>query len=483
MGLGSLFDPAGVFSGDKGDFVNNLLDPMGGFLQNNPNFDPFGANDFHNDVGEWMDDLGDTTELLGRSRTKNIWNEIRSGDMLKRDAATGFSGFGGSPIGTRFTNKINAEEDRPLWDMYGGATPDDYDYVASKGQDTSAHEGLGAVGSAVGKGFINAFTLGLGSTALDALNSYGYGEDVDAEKIGKNALKNYYINQVVNQGGNADYGSMIGAGEYSPIVNSAVKGGLGGGINAAAQGGNSSEIGQGFLTGAVQEGAKTTGGMGMDYLKNFLGNGQQDTSWVGGFSANPQAQSSLQITEPSPYDGQSTPNPDPQLTPVNTALNDFTGTPQAKAQPMAAQQPSTAYTAFLNAITGSGEGGGSLGSLADFGSSLYGLYNARKQRNALRDQQTNLQNMFGPNSPYAAQMRQRLERKDAAAGRRSQYGPREAQLAAMLADRQAQTMPHQMALQNAIGGYDNQMVNAGFRGLNQGRQLIPGLMNLFNGGQ
>jgi hypothetical protein len=42
--------------------------------------------------------------------------------------------------------------------------------------------------------------------------------------------------------------------------------------------------------------------------------------------------------------------------------------------------------------------------------------------------------MYGPNSAYAQQMRQQLERRDAASGRRSQYGPREVELQAKLAE-------------------------------------------------
>ena len=46
--------------------------------------------------------------------------------------------------------------------------------------------------------------------------------------------------------------------------------------------------------------------------------------------------------------------------------------------------------------------------------------------------------MFGQDSPYAKQLRQTLERKDAAAGRNSQYGNRETQLQALLAEKAMQ---------------------------------------------
>lgn len=47
---------------------------------------------------------------------------------------------------------------------------------------------------------------------------------------------------------------------------------------------------------------------------------------------------------------------------------------------------------------------------------------------------TNLNALSDPNSPYMQMARQGLERKDAAAGRNSQWGDREVQLAAQLAD-------------------------------------------------
>ncbi len=84
----------------------------------------------------------------------------------------------------------------------------------------------------------------------------------------------------------------------------------------------------------------------------------------------------------------------------------------------------------------------------DLFSGLAGLYSANQSgqaargtneqnQAALQGQIASLSNMYGPNSPYAAQLRQALERKDAASGRNSQYGPREAQLQALLAQQQA----------------------------------------------
>ena len=74
------------------------------------------------------------------------------------------------------------------------------------------------------------------------------------------------------------------------------------------------------------------------------------------------------------------------------------------------------------------------------GAVLGGLEGTRNQRNLgqqLGTTANQLTDLFSPDSPYAKQLRQQLERKDAAAGRRSQYGTRETELAAQLAKQQA----------------------------------------------
>lgn len=62
----------------------------------------------------------------------------------------------------------------------------------------------------------------------------------------------------------------------------------------------------------------------------------------------------------------------------------------------------------------------------------------------------NLSALSDPNSPYMQMARQAIERKDAAAGRRSQWGEREVQLAGLLADYVGKYSPGmQSALTNA----------------------------------
>jgi hypothetical protein len=74
---------------------------------------------------------------------------------------------------------------------------------------------------------------------------------------------------------------------------------------------------------------------------------------------------------------------------------------------------------------------------------------AAQNRAGTQQQIDSLSGMYGPNSPYATQLRQALARKDAAAGRNSQYGPREVELQARLAGLQGQNS-------TAIGNMLNQ---------------------------
>lgn len=77
------------------------------------------------------------------------------------------------------------------------------------------------------------------------------------------------------------------------------------------------------------------------------------------------------------------------------------------------------------------------GFLGAIGTAGMGLNNNRIIGNQIKT----LEGLFGQDSPYAQQMRQQLERRDAAAGRRSQYGTREVELQAALAGNAAKLQP------------------------------------------
>ena len=77
------------------------------------------------------------------------------------------------------------------------------------------------------------------------------------------------------------------------------------------------------------------------------------------------------------------------------------------------------------------------GGLGELGAGLYGLYRGSQAGGEANQ----LGNLYGQNSPYAQYLRTSLERRDAASGRRSQYGPREVELQARLADMYSRNYP------------------------------------------
>lgn len=134
------------------------------------------------------------------------------------------------------------------------------------------------------------------------------------------------------------------------------------------------------------------------------------------------------------------------------------------------------YGASTTGQTGTnGQGmnwGNTLGGLAG----LYGMY--RNYSDAGKGVNS-LQNMFSQNSPYAQQLRQQLSRRDAAAGRRSQYGPREVELQAKLAQMAAGVAPHIM--QGRQNQFQNQMQMMQQLGALYKMGAFNGLGSMFSG--
>lgn len=87
--------------------------------------------------------------------------------------------------------------------------------------------------------------------------------------------------------------------------------------------------------------------------------------------------------------------------------------------------------------------------------------------------QQNLSNYTDPNSALMQMTRQAIERKDAAAGRRSQWGDREVQLAGVMMDNYGKYAP---GLQQQIGNARGQMTND----LNSARGMYDSLINTPN---
>jgi hypothetical protein len=88
------------------------------------------------------------------------------------------------------------------------------------------------------------------------------------------------------------------------------------------------------------------------------------------------------------------------------------------------------------------------------GSSLYDMYAkkqmAKRQEDLYNQNRNDILNMYAPGSPEAIAMEQALARKDAAAGRNSQYGARAADFAANVAKFRSNALSNLASGQNAL---------------------------------
>ena len=108
---------------------------------------------------------------------------------------------------------------------------------------------------------------------------------------------------------------------------------------------------------------------------------------------------------------------------------------------------------------------------------LGSLYQGYQGSRDIGGQIKGLQSLYGQNSPYSQMLRQQLERRDAAGGRRSQYGPREVELQAKLAEMNSRNAP------TLAGLYDRKMANRNMmlKGLGYGYDQMGGIGGISRG--
>jgi hypothetical protein len=68
------------------------------------------------------------------------------------------------------------------------------------------------------------------------------------------------------------------------------------------------------------------------------------------------------------------------------------------------------------------------------------MITANQDRKDYNDLMAKMEGLYTPDSAYSQQMRDEIERRDSAAGRGSQYGPRAVELAAKLTDSKARAL-------------------------------------------
>jgi len=129
-------------------------------------------------------------------------------------------------------------------------------------------------------------------------------------------------------------------------------------------------------------------------------------------------------------------------------------------------------------------GGGGAGNSSGAGGTNYGnllgylsqMYAGNKQRDSIMDLYKSLDSSFAPGSAYEKTLRQELDRRDAASGRRSQYGPREVELQAKLAQQRGSQATTLAGLLDKSNAGMTDMLRAGNYFSNE-----TGLTDLFGG--
>jgi hypothetical protein len=338
-----------------------------------------------------------------------------------------------------------------------GASPG---YLGSLGGMLGNAVSRAGINTLVGGGDWGDFGTNLASNMIPGINISGFGEYDDLLTKSLRGAAGGYL-----QGGGQ--GALLGA--ASPSINqgmnklgdyfsNAFSGtdweqdsfGSGNFSQGAPQGGLQGVFAQnGISTGAPQGPMSTNSQMQLG-----AGSGNQidwDAVLQGqqGFgNVNPQQEGQqAQSYQPSAFGvGLDTAMPDPMQM-ANAPAAPTSGYDEfTKQMPDALKAVLIARYPQLRGVLG---GGARMSPLAAGAGALATLYTANRANKDLKKQQGQLDSLFSQNSAYSKTMREQLARKDAAAGRRSQYGPREVELQARLAQMNGQLAPQRFALANA----------------------------------
>lgn len=114
------------------------------------------------------------------------------------------------------------------------------------------------------------------------------------------------------------------------------------------------------------------------------------------------------------------------------------------------------------------------GAFDNIAGNLLQMYQSRRNAGQYGNLAGGLASLYTPNSPYAQQLNQTLTRQDAAAGRRSQYGTRNVELQARLAQLNSQNAPELARLYGSQENNQAQMLQSMLR-------MAPGLRGMFQG--
>lgn len=426
--LGSLFDPVGAVAtgGNNNTFDSVFMPGDNVFGQNGLDVEPGFMNSFSDNVTAPIGNFADNVVDSNIDELRHMGSHFSSNPL---QAVTGVD-----PASTKLWNAALGTNNKPWLDQWGGETKQDMQTSANKGINmedagymsslahmiASYYAGgeLGKLGSA---GYASAFPTQATSVAADGTGG-----------AGSSALNMEWETSGATQPAAAGSGSSAAGWSAQGMPNGPGMVGAGGTGVTNAMGRATSGAAQGAAGGldnnqnpwqAAFKGGLTSGvGGGLDYAGTM---GVDD----------PYAKSA-----------------------INGGIN---GGVRAGMQ----DTDKTGYGAFVGALTGlagkgaqaagnyftqpsSGDGGASTGTTnwGNLATGLGNLYMARQNNKGIQDQINNLNGLYAPNSPYAKQMQEALQRQDAAGGRRSQYGTRAVQLQAALAGAASHNAPTLAAL-------------------------------------
>ena len=365
----------------------------------------------------------------------------------------------------------------------------------------------GALSGMFGGGFLgNAAGYGLASGSMTAAQGGDFGKGFLGGAI-SGGLQGLAAGTPAVMGNNpsayvpATPGSSLAgaAGITNPTLAKMFNRGVGGTLGSLASGNSGSDALKSGLTGAALSGINSVGKSVMNpYIESFK-------SWLGTDTSGGDAEfdalqgsggdMSMQTdVSPNRYDeflmspdGMETYNPDYRF--GGDQMMDSFSSPDQSVQ-SSTGQPNFSLQSVLGDV-GSRVGNYALNNVGDLASMLYGFYNNRRQQRQLQQPMNNmsnqvnqattqLQNMFTQNSPYAQQLRAKLNAQAAASGRRSNVAGRETQFQAMLAEKAASTLPQIANMQNSL--MQNQLQMQQQHGKLRNTNMDIALMGLKNTG-
>jgi len=161
----------------------------------------------------------------------------------------------------------------------------------------------------------------------------------------------------------------------------------------------------------------------------------------------------------------------------NLSLAAPTGTGMGLAGPGAAT--AAGGMGAMDVLKGLGKAliGGQAGGISGLGN-LASLFTNYKQYSNTGDLMDEIKSIYSPDGVYAKELEKQLARRDAAAGRNSQYGPRLAELMARLGDSQARSLSGLGGMMSTQQGGLNGMVGAGSR-LLESTGVLEKLFSIF----